>query len=514
MADADKSLKTSIETDARQAIAEQERYNAALQAMAERGDEAARSARDLADAEAYRALKAEVALAADAKAQAAAAEAAAQKEALAREQAVINAELQQTVKTVGAADVAAATAGVAATSRWTASKHDLRAALRGLGMQFPMLGRAAMLVTNPIAAAVAGLVGAFTLWRARMKDAHDTLVGFQTAFDPKALNVEEMGRAADAADDYATALRKIITEYNSVESASDRAIERINAEAEAVNRVLAARKQAEIAAARTPEERADIEARHDADRGTRDQRRRAAILAEQERARRNLEREAASRLAAAGAMKPMTEARERAYMGVLDTDAEAAQVEVDKRDRRLADLDEFSRRGYWGRVNPLSMVNWRTAFRYGAAISPGERAAEQRARDIAQGAIDRRDAFAAKAGARQAEREQQAALRAGAVTAGQAAMRLGTDIGAGRADMAREARTDRDVRLWEELARLRKLDVEQDRQTVELQKTISAEHTRTGEINLALAEELRRLRELNQRLEARMAALSTNGAFN
>lgn len=59
MADADKSLKTSIETDASQAISEQERYNKKLQEMAVRTQEAAQATRELADAEALATLKAE-----------------------------------------------------------------------------------------------------------------------------------------------------------------------------------------------------------------------------------------------------------------------------------------------------------------------------------------------------------------------------------------------------------------------------------------------------------------------
>lgn len=59
MADADKSLKTSIDTDASQAISEQERYNKKLQEMAVRTQEAAQATRELADAEALASLKAE-----------------------------------------------------------------------------------------------------------------------------------------------------------------------------------------------------------------------------------------------------------------------------------------------------------------------------------------------------------------------------------------------------------------------------------------------------------------------
>lgn len=66
-----------------------------------------------------------------------------------------------------------------ATDRAFTSKKQLKDAVRGLSMEFPILGRLASLALNPISLIVAGIAGAFTIWKRRVDELTISLAGFQ-----------------------------------------------------------------------------------------------------------------------------------------------------------------------------------------------------------------------------------------------------------------------------------------------------------------------------------------------
>src|ERR1035437_6280821 len=85
----------------------------------------------------------------------------------------INDEIAQSVHTVSQEEVAAATATTESDAETIASKENLRGALRGLGMEFPILHRIVRIATNGIAQAFALAAGAIALWVEKFKEARE-----------------------------------------------------------------------------------------------------------------------------------------------------------------------------------------------------------------------------------------------------------------------------------------------------------------------------------------------------
>lgn len=208
MSDADKSLKTSIETDASAAIAEQERYNKKLQEMAAATDAAAKASKELADAEAYAALKTELKTKASERAATAAAEVAS-----------AISDLEKTTKTYSQAEVEAVTAAVAGDAKNINSKKLLKESLKGLSLEIPILGRAWAFVSNPITASVAAITGAFTLWNYRVKELTSTFASFELP-DLSRLQPKTINEATEAWKGYNEALIAVEERTKSIETVS------------------------------------------------------------------------------------------------------------------------------------------------------------------------------------------------------------------------------------------------------------------------------------------------------
>jgi flagellar biosynthesis chaperone FliJ len=230
MADSDKSLKVAIETDAARAISDQERYNATLEAMAKRTEDAARAAKELADVEASTARVNQAKLAATERMLVAKAETKAADE-----------EIAKTVKVVSKEEVAAALASTAASEKAFTSKKQLKDMVKQLGHEFPILGQLGRLALNPIVFATAGITAAFALWHSRMKSLQELFVAFElpdlSPPDPNKINA-----SAKAWEDYLTAIKKIAEEMNSVEARTARTLASISATAAALKQIEAANK--------------------------------------------------------------------------------------------------------------------------------------------------------------------------------------------------------------------------------------------------------------------------------
>jgi len=212
MGDADKNLNIQVTTTA--PVSELDRYNAKLEEMAKAQESAAKASKELADAEAYAALKLE--------AKAKAAERAAETAKLEGE---ANQQLQGTVKKLSEEDVKAAIASTGATDKWTLSKNQAKAALKGLSLEVPILGRAWAFISNPITAGIAGIVGAIAIWRTRMRELTDTFAETEIA-SVKITNRDRVDAMADAWGEYSKVLAGIDEQYNGIEARMDRMLEK------------------------------------------------------------------------------------------------------------------------------------------------------------------------------------------------------------------------------------------------------------------------------------------------
>lgn len=105
------------------------------------------------------------------------------------------------------------------------SKKDLRAPVKGLREEFPVLGHVARLALNPIALIVAGIGSAWAIWTYRVKEMTAVLSGFELP-ELSEKRIGQMKAATKAYSDFAEALRKIREGFDSVESASKREEER------------------------------------------------------------------------------------------------------------------------------------------------------------------------------------------------------------------------------------------------------------------------------------------------
>lgn len=203
MADAERDLQVKVST-AVTGQSELDRYNAKLKEMADRESAAAKAAKELADEQARseRIIKAKAA--------------AAERATIATaEEKLANEQLAKTVKRYTAEDLPQV---IAKTSRLAATKQQLRAAVRGLTLQFPMLHRAMALALNPITIAVTGLVAAFSILRDKLSATGEVM---KTAgWDPPKVNAvadawERVAAAITASAGGAGALSQSLSEISS-----------------------------------------------------------------------------------------------------------------------------------------------------------------------------------------------------------------------------------------------------------------------------------------------------------
>lgn len=155
-------------------------------------------------------------------------------------------EIAAGVKTVTQAEVEAATEVVAAGEKAFASKQQLKGAVKGLKEEFPGLAHVAKMALNPIVLVVAGIGAAFAIWKARV-DALVVSLGGVEMPDLSDDSVKRVGAMAKAYEDFAEALRKTVEAYNSVDSASKRDDERIDAEEKRHKKLLESQKNLALA---------------------------------------------------------------------------------------------------------------------------------------------------------------------------------------------------------------------------------------------------------------------------
>jgi len=237
---ADQDFNIGITVDAGKAIADQERYNATLKRMEEATLAAAAATRELADADALAALKAEALARANAKKNAAAENELSKKNAIAEneryqatlEKMAVSQELDNRAKKQSGTEskelgglygklttqTEQATEAIVEQTKSTGaaftSKKQLKDMVRELGQEFPLLGMAGRMALNPIVAATAAVTASFVI----LKNKFDEAVKAGGGFETPDLSEEVVARY----ERLATAAEKIGTNLSGIGSVLDK----------------------------------------------------------------------------------------------------------------------------------------------------------------------------------------------------------------------------------------------------------------------------------------------------
>lgn len=232
-----------------------------------------------------------------------------------------------------------------------ASKKDLRAMVRGLALEFPVLGHVARIAVDPLARTVMVVTAAFAIFAARVREA--TRAMSQAVLpDISPQKIGQVTAYAEAWNAFREALGGASAAYNSIEAASNRAIKRMEAEAEQQQKLLKARKGLELA---------DLEARRggmsggDYERGKlaiEDRYERAGISADQAKREntiyarqeeaRELRRNADKKLQDSAKIRVSTAEQDAQTEGDLKGRAEAAQKSIDEHRARIGNYRAYA----------------------------------------------------------------------------------------------------------------------------------------------------------------------------
>lgn len=358
MAATEKKLKMGVETDASQSISELERYNKTLEMMARRQDEAAKSARELADAEAARALH--------------------ERNVNSLEAAAANQEVERTVKKLGDADVKAALEGTAATGKWAVSKNQLKAAAKGASLEIPLIGRAWAFISNPITASIAGIVGAIAIWRMRMRELTATFAETEIA-SIKVTKRDRVSAVMEEWENFGKLLDGIKEKFNGLESQQDRMLTNLREQTTLAKQL--AGDLDPVAAAALGEDLARREAYGESKAGLA-----FGVSARNKEAEaRRLTEELNKGIAG------LDPKQREEMLGAIGAERSAAEKDIADREERLKFIDEFAESGSLDLVTRQRFAN-----RYGFGTTAGQ------AREIETGMLGGARERLAAANAREA----------------------------------------------------------------------------------------------------------------
>lgn len=153
---------------------------------------------------------------------------------------------QAALQAVGTTGVAANTQLTEATTKATSSKAQLKAAIKGVASEFPIVGRVASMALNPITIAVAGLATAFTIWQDRMQDAMRLLGGIELP-DISNERLSSYEKAATAWETFAKKVKETSEAYNSLVAASERQEKGIDKQSDREKKALENQKKMDLA---------------------------------------------------------------------------------------------------------------------------------------------------------------------------------------------------------------------------------------------------------------------------
>ena len=155
-------------------------------------------------------------------------------------------EATEKVKDLGKAGEKAAKDVKSEVEKLTASHGDLRSMVRGLATQFPGLAHIAHLALHPVGLVVAGITGAFALWKHRVSELETAMAGMKLP-DFSSKTISQVSAAAEAYEKLGTAIRDAAEHFDSVGAAHDRFTKKLQAELELQKQLLAAGKARDLA---------------------------------------------------------------------------------------------------------------------------------------------------------------------------------------------------------------------------------------------------------------------------
>lgn len=284
---------------------------------------------------------------------------------------------------------------VKASDKAFASHKDLRAAVHGLSEEFPMLGQIGRLALHPIGLVVAGIAGAFAIWKTRVQELASTLAGVELP-DVSDDRVGRVLKAASAWKEYGDALKHTVDQYNSVEQASARAGKALDAESERQKKLLESRKALELA---------DLERQKSglapgqyelAKANIEDFYEQAGIKASREAKQKRLFEEtkesdalladAAKKKQEAANIHVVDEKQEERVLAKSKRAADAADADLEERKKRMKELFDFNE----GLMGPIDAAAYPFKYftRYGSMKGTEAIAQEQQNINTDQGIID------------------------------------------------------------------------------------------------------------------------------
>jgi hypothetical protein len=227
---------------------------------------------------------------------------------------------------------------------------DLHAAVRSLGLQFPELAEFAHLALNPVGLTVAGIAGAFALWKMRVDELTRSLGGVELPnVDPQ--QIGHITAMATAYEQLAKAVGAAAEKYHSVDAASDRAIAKIKEQTEEEKKLLAALKGKELAdleaqkGGMSPDQyaaaRGDIEQRYGAAGLHIDQVGTTHTLFAKEQRRQRLEADSRAKMEEAAKIHVAGPEDDAKTEATLKAQADAAQKVVEESRRRRGELIDY-----------------------------------------------------------------------------------------------------------------------------------------------------------------------------
>jgi hypothetical protein len=339
----------------------------------------------------------------------------------------------------------------------TFKKKDLKAAIKGLREEFPLLAHIGRLALNPITFAVAAAAGAFEVWQNRLETLKNAMAGVELP-DSKATDPGHINAVAAGWERYAEALHSAVESYNSIDAASDRAMAKLEKELEQQKKLLEAVKGRELAELELRKgsmtegaygmEKAGIEQRY-ADAGLNMDHQGAQQKYDVKLQRgMDLAREAAAKRAEASQIRVASQGDDAATEADLKARSDTAEKSIAERKQRIADLRDYQagEGKFGGSVAGMGNRAWfaaKTMAGYGVDVTAqGAIDIEQQGLQADEPNVARYREFQQRAAGRALQRKRRDELLAGAGKAEGESRNIGESLAGDREALRRQTEVD------------------------------------------------------------------------
>lgn len=410
----------------------------------------------------------------------------------------------------------------AAAKKAFVSKAQLKGAVKGLREEFPMLAHVAKMALNPIAFIVAGIGGAFAVWKYRVDELSRALSGVELP-DVSEAKIGHINAMTQAWNGFAAALNKTVEAYNSVDAAADRAAKGLTAEEERKKKLLAAnkalelseleKKKASMGAGEYETKRLAIEDKYAKAGIAVDEEAKIRQLAAKDKQRRDLITDAHRKTIEASGIHVASPEDDVATEAKMKLQADAAQKSIDERKKRIGDLQDY-KAGEGGKLNRV----W-TGIKL-AGTSPDDQLDLEKIGTAAdQTAVNRYHEFLKRKPYREEARKRRDELMADSAKETGEAYTMGHDIPNEVEEFKRDRATNRQVEGMESRARGNEAYGKMSTEQYQLQAEVNrASQAGNGVLvaNLAAIKALGdKMEELQKQLtQAQLRANSNRGAVN